>query len=134
MANDAIVLYRPGADLSCIPTTAVVGKRCVKLSASRSSGPGLSSTSEGGNYKVAPADAGERILGVAGWDEAAGGLVNVICGPGVIVPIYAGAAIAFDEEVEVGATGKVIPRNAGVAIGRAMTAALIDTDAEIRLY
>lgn len=134
MANDAIEFYAPGGYISAKATAPVTGKRCVKISGNRTSGPGLSATSEGSNYQVAHADAAGRIFGVAAWDAATGALVKIIKDPGTIVPIRCSAAIAAFQEVEVGASGQVIPRASGVAIGYATTAALINTDAEICLY
>lgn len=134
MANDLIPFYEPGGRITCKTTGAVTGKRCVMVSGDRTSGPGLSSTAEGGVYQVAHATAAGRILGVACHDAASGALVTVVCDPGQIVPIRAAGAIAAFAEVEVGATGQVVTKAAGVAIGKAMTAALINTDAEIKLY
>lgn len=134
MANDLIPLYEPGGRLTAKASAAVIGKRCVKISGNRTSGPGLSSTAEGGTYQVAHADAAGPILGVACYDAAIGKHVTVVCDPGQIVPIRAEAAIAAFQEVQVGTAGQVIPLAAGKAIGRCMTAALINTDAEIKLY
>lgn len=134
MANDCIPFYKPGADITGHASAAVTGKRFVKISGNRQSGPGLASTAEGGNYQINHATAAGRICGVAAHDAALGAKVTIVRGPGMVVPVRAEAAIAAFEEVEVGTNGQAVPKAAGVAVGYAMTAALINTDAEICLY
>ena len=62
-----IDIYSPGADITGVATSAITGKRCLKISGNRS----------GGNIAVAPADAAGRIVGVARDDAASGELVAV---------------------------------------------------------
>jgi hypothetical protein len=134
MADDLIPFKEPGDRITGRTTAAVIGKRCLKISGDRTSGPGLSATSEGSLYRVAHADAAGRIVGVAAWSAASGKDVTIVRGSKTIVPIRAEANIAAFEEVQVGTAGQVIPLAAGVAIGYAMSAALANTDAEISLY
>ncbi|NAZ73861.1 DUF2190 domain-containing protein [Kineococcus sp. T13] len=142
MQNECIPFYRPGADLTAIAITAVIGKRCVKISGNRQTSPGAAgplATSVGtGNVSIGHADAGGRIFGVAKWDAALtdiqGGMVGVIRGPGNVVPITCSANITAFQEVEVTTNGQVGPKNTGVAIGFALTAAASGTDAQISLY
>lgn len=138
MANDCIPFKRDGYDITCMVTAAVTGKRCVVVSATRSSGPALSATAEGSVYKVATAGAGARPLGVAAWDQpTVNGFVNVIRKG--IVPITAGAAITAGQEVMSDASGKVVPWTSAVneankKVGLAMADAALNADAEILLY
>lgn len=125
MADDCIPFYLPGSDITGHVTAAVTGKRFVRISGNRSAD---------GNVSIAPPAAGGRVFGVARWTGAAGAKVGVITQPGAIVPVFAAAAVAADQEVQVDATGAVIPLAGGVAVGRAVTAALINTDAQIELY
>lgn len=134
MANDLTEYYKPGSDLTVKATAAITGKRFVKVSGNRTSGPGLSDTTEGSVYRAAHADAGGRILGVSKHDIADTKLGTVVCAPGNIVPVLADGAIAAMQEVEVGTAGKAKALEAGEPVGLCMTAALDATDAEIKLY
>jgi hypothetical protein len=65
--------------------------------------------------------AGTRCLGFADVNAAVGERVSInTLGTAAA---EAGAAIAVDALVEVDAQGRVVPKNAGVAVGRALTAA-----------
>lgn len=67
-----------------------------------------------------------NALGIAQTDAASGDLVPVnVIGTSVAT---AGAAIAAGAAVEVGTTGKVVTKSAGITIGRALTAASADGD------
>ncbi len=131
-SNECIPFYKPGQDLTGHATAAVTGKRFVKLSGSRQSGPGLTTAVDGSNYQVAPAGAGEYAIGVAKYDAASGKKVAIACAG--IVPVTAGGNIAFGVEVEADATGKAVTKGSGIALGRCMTAATSGNDAEIKLY
>lgn len=134
-ANEAIPYYEPGGRLTGQATAAVTGKRFVMISAARISGPSpVSDAIDGGNIQVAPATAAGRVMGVASHDAAIGEKVTVICDPGTVAPVTAGAAIAFFEEVEVGAGGTAVPLAAGVAVGYAVDDAANGADAQIKLY
>jgi hypothetical protein len=135
VANDAIPYYEPGGRITGQATVAVVGKRFVMVSAARLSGPEpVTDAVDGGNIRIAPATAAGRVMGVASHDAAIGEKVAVICDPGTVVPVTAGAAIAFFEEVEVGANGTAVPLAAGVAVGYAVDDAANAADAQIKLY
>lgn len=118
----------PGWRLTSTPTANVTGKRFVAISGNKNAN---------GTYSIAPPAAGGRVFGVAAHDQVIGKRVDVIRGPrGIIVPVTApAAAIAAGAEVEVDATGGVIPKAAGVAVGYAVTASAGGgADAEISLY
>lgn len=123
--NTANPFYEPGQDLTGKASGAVVGKRLVKITGNQNTD---------GTFPVAHADAGGRAVGVADRDAGVGKTLGIIRGPGRVVPIRAEAAINAFQEVQIGTAGQVIPLAAGVAIGYAMTAALINTDAKIHLY
>lgn len=115
-------------------TAAVTGKRFLKISGSRESGPGLSTTAEGGNYRMQQAVAGEAAVGVADKDVPNAGRGVCLGSPGWVVPVTSGAAIAAGAEVQSDAAGKAITLAAGKSLGRCMTAvAGADVDAEIKL-
>ena len=134
MANDCIPFHEPGDKITVSAAAALTGKRCVAISANRQSGPGLSNTSEGGNLVVNYPAAGAKIFGVLAHDVALNGKVAVFRGNGYIVPITCAANLTANQEVEVDASGRVIVKAAGVAIGYAVNAATSGNDAEIALY
>ena len=74
----------------------------------------------------AVAGAGLNAIGTANTGAAIGERVPVSAG-GTALAI-AGAAIALGAAVEVGAAGKLITKAAGIAVGRAITAAAADGD------
>lgn len=114
-------------------TAAVTGKRLVAITG-RQAGPGLNTSTGGGNYTVATCGAGAAAAGVAAYDAAAGAKVPVIGAPGTVLPITAGAIVAAGARVESDATGKVITLAMGVPIGICLVGAAANADAEIRLY
>ena len=129
MANEAVPLYRPGADLPCLTTASVTGKTFVDVSATKDSTTG--------KIKVATAAAGAAALGVAKYDVthvSGGSLVSVLAGPGTIVPVTAGAAVTAGAEVEVGTGGKAITLASGRAVGKSLETGVNNTDMLIRLY
>lgn len=134
-SNECTPFYKPGDDLTGHATAAVTGKRFLKISGNRASGPGLTTAVDGSNYSVAPAGAGEASCGVAKYDAASGSKVAVATAG--IVPVLAGANITAWAEVMADAAGKAIPYVAGSGVfplGRAMTGATSGADAEIKLY
>jgi|SRR6187431_351122 len=132
MANDCIPYRKPGEDIPFHASAAVTGKRFVKISGNRQSGPGLSATAEGSNYQMAQAVAGDRAAGVAAWDVPINGKGN--CIQQGIVPVTSGAAIAAGAEVQSDANGKAITLAAGKSLGICMTGVGgADLDAEIQL-
>lgn len=133
LVADCIHFYKPGKDITCHANVGLTGKRAVAIVANRQSGPGLSTTAEGGNYVVGLPAAGGRIFGVAGYTVLSGEKLPVKRGG--VVPMEVGATpVTAFAEVEVDATGKVIPKAAGVAIGFACSGAASGADAEIALY
>jgi hypothetical protein len=144
MANDLIPFKRPGEDVTGHCTAAVTGKRVLRISGNRTSGPGLSSTAEGGNYQVAHCNGATQVpFGVSKYDAPLGGKVGVVREG--IVPITAGATITAGELVMADANGQVIPYVGPVAtggaavpdvpipVGLALTAASAGQDAEVAL-
>lgn len=131
MANDCIPFKRPGEDITGHATAAVTGKRFLRISANRTSGPGLSNTAEGSVYSVAPAAAGGEVIGVAKYDAPLNSKVGVIRGG--IVPVTAGAALTAGQAVQSDGTGQAIPLAAGIRCGIAMSGASGGQDAEIAL-
>lgn len=134
MANECTPLKEPGSKFTAKASATVTGKRFVKISGNRTGG-GLAGlgTDLANVYQVAPAGSGERAIGVADKDAASGSLVGVYAGPGIIVPVNAGAALTAGEEVQSNATGQAIPLAAGKALGVVLTGASSGADAEIKL-
>jgi predicted RecA/RadA family phage recombinase len=102
--------------------------------------PGLAAdplaAGDGSNLRTpgAPA-AGGQVAGVAAYDAASGAKVPIIRGAGTVLPVTAGAAITVGAEVQVDATGKVVPFAAGKKVGIAHTAAAgAGTDVWVELY
>jgi hypothetical protein len=114
-ANECVPFYDEGDAITCYSTIAVVGKRFVKVSATRQAGPGLNTSTSGGNISVAPADAGGRVFGVARQDAGIGVLVTVLRDPGSILPITADGSITAGDPIQVGALGKAKTAAGGVA-------------------
>lgn len=127
MANECIPLYRPGADLTCLTTAAVTGKRFVELSADT-----LNATT-GALASVAHATAAGPALGVAAYDAAITTRVPVIRGKGVIVPVACAGTIAIGAYVEVGTAGKAVTLASGKAVARALQAGSNNNDALVEL-
>lgn len=123
-------------------TLAVTGKKFVAPISGRQSGglAGLAAdplaTNDGSDYIVpGPAAAAGMVEGVAMWDQVANGKVPVISGAGTILPVTSGAAITAGQEVQVDATGAVVPFAAGIKVGRALSAAAgAAVDVEVELY
>lgn len=148
IVNECIPFYDDGEIITGQATAAVTGKRFLKISGDRTSGPGLATTAEGGNYRVAPADAGGRVFGVASYDVASGAKVPVITGPGTVVPVTADGAISAGDPVSVGAAGKAKTATAQsqsgsspyavtpgtIVVGLCLSGAADGADAEIKLH
>lgn len=138
--NEAIHYYEPGTRITGKASAGITGKRFLKISGNRTSGPLVQSTqsndtTEGGVYQVAQATANtDFVIGVAGWDAASGELVPIISEG--VVTVTSGAAITAGLPVMTDAAGKVITATGASArvVGVAMTAASgADVDAEIKL-
>lgn len=133
-ANECMPYYEPGSRITGHASANITGKRFVAISGNIQSGPGLSATSEGGNLQVAHAAAGAKAFGVSGYDVPSGSKIPILNGPGMVVPVTAGANIAAGAEVEVGSAGQAITLASGKAVGMCLTAATSGADAMVRLY
>lgn len=135
MANDCIPYKKPADDIEGACTIAVIGKRFVKITGNRQSGPLLSATAEGSNYQIGPCTLAARALGVAMYDAPINGKVGIIREG--IVPVTAGGTIAAGAEVQSDATGQAIVWDGTLASARngmCMSGATVGQDAEILLY
>lgn len=131
--NEAIPFYRPGKDITCIATAALTGKRLCAITGNRTSGPGLSSSDDGGLYQVGAPTAGGRVFGVVGYDVPSGGQVPVKRNG--IIPVTTSGVFAAETEAKVAADGTILPVTAGaIAVGIVHTAAASGADAELELY
>jgi hypothetical protein len=126
VANECTPLFRPGADITCLTTGAVVGCTFVDISAARDTATGL--------IKVVTATAAGLSFGVAAYDAASGARVPVIRGKGSIVPVQFGGTVAAGAEVEVGTAGKAVTIASGKARGRAIEAGANGVTSLIELY
>lgn len=126
MANECIPLYRPGADVTALTTTAVTGCTFVDISATRDAGTGL--------IKVATATAAGKTFGVAAFDAPSGGKVSVVRGKGSIVPVLFGGTVAAGAEVEVATGGKAVTLASGSPRGRAIETGANNVVSFIELY
>lgn len=91
---------------------------------------------DGSNIQCAgaPAAAGE-VGGVAGWDIGAGGKGPVIRGAGTMLPVFCGAVVTAGNELQVDASGRVIPFSAGRKVGKAhSTTTAADQECIVELY
>lgn len=134
--NECIPKYEPGADLTGQVTQVggVVGKRFLAISGDKQGVEAVSDDTSGGNIPVAYPAAGGRTFGVSGYDAAEQRKVKIVRGKGKVVPVTCAAALGFDVEVESDANGQAIPLAAGVAVGRTIRSAAINTDALVELY
>lgn len=126
-ANTCYPLFET-SDVTFQATAAVTGKRFVSPSATFTSGPGLSSTSEGSNLRMAHTTAAAKAFGVAAYDVASGAKGRVIGTPGRIVPVTAGGAVTAGAQVEVGTTGKAVVLASGIPAGLAVSTSAADGD------
>ena len=140
MANDLIPYKRPGEDTTGYAVAAIIGKRCVQIAAAKvNKAEGLSTTGEGGTYRVAlPSGAGanggaaKMVFGVSKYDQSViGKLVGIVRGG--IVPITSSAAITAGQGVQVAADGTVVPFTTGVQIGTACDDCASGADCEVAL-
>jgi hypothetical protein len=119
-------------------TAAVTGARFVKISGNRTGGgeAGLS-TDLANVYQCSQVTAsGGVAVGVSMRDCANGALGQAHAGPGLIVPVTAGATLTAGTKVQSDATGQAIPWDgtvASVPVGTVMTGAASGALAEIKL-
>ena len=133
--NECVPLFDPGTHITAHAKAAVIGKTIVTVADAIQGGLDPSDSILGGNIIVQTVGVGNRGLGVADQDAAAGGKVGVFRN-GVIVPVTAGAAVAAGAELSADAEGKVITQ-AGVTepVGQALTAAAAaDDEVIVALY
>jgi hypothetical protein len=139
MANDLIPYKRPGEDVTGLCIAAVTGKRCVQIAAAKvNKAEGLSTTGEGGAYRVAlpsgagaNGGAGKMVFGVAKYDAAINKFTGIVREG--IVPITSSAAITAGAEVQVAADGTVVPFTTGIMIGIACDDCASGADCEVAL-
>jgi hypothetical protein len=136
--NECIPFYEDGDHITGYCTAAITGKTFVMISGNRSGGTfdptQTAIPADKGAPNIAPATAAGRIFGVAGYDGASGGHIEVIRGSKMVVPVTAGAALNAFQEVEVGPAQGAVPHAAGVAVGFALTGCAVGADAQISLY
>lgn len=146
MANDCIPYNEDADRLPAQATATIAGKRFVKISAGRDSGPlipataqvGASDPVDGGRIQVAQcAASSDRAIGVSSWDAANDEGLTVIREG--VVPVTSGAAITAGAPVMTDANGKAIAwvfatSNANPVLGYCVdTVAGADVDAQILL-
>lgn len=126
MPNDLIPFKEDGERVTCTPSTAVVGKTCVTISADKNAD---------GSYTIAPAAAGGKVFGIAAWDCPIGGKVTVVTTTsGHIVPVTTSGIITAGTSVKPAAGGTVVAATAlDRACGIALSGAANAADAIIQL-
>lgn len=112
VTNECIPYFEPGDDIPCSVKAgkAVIGKRFVVIAADVQGGPleGLSTDIEGHNFVIENAPAKSLApLGVAVFNAAEKRKVTVKAAPNIL-PVTSGEAIAFGEQVGVGAEGMAV--------------------------
>lgn len=136
--NATIPLFEPGERITAAATAPVVSGKFVKVTADMQSQPALNIAAPltGGNLiQCAQAVAGDKAFGVAGYDAAAiGDSFPVLNGPGMVVPMVAGAAITAGQEVQSDAAANPIPLAAGKSNGMAVNSAANGATVYVRLY
>lgn len=111
LANQCIPFFEDGDELTVFASAAVLGSRFCAISGNMQAD---------GTPTVAPPAAAGRVFGVNHYDVAIGKRGGVWRDRGMIVPVTTGAAsgaMAAFAEVQVDATGAVVPLAAGVAVG-----------------
>jgi|SRR3954470_21536835 hypothetical protein len=124
--NPVIPLFEEGHRPTAAAAAAVVAGKFVKIGADLQASPILNVATPlvGGNLaQVVQCVAGDRAIGISGWDAPTiGDVLPVICLP-LIVPMIAGAAVTFGNEVQSDAAGNPIPLAAGKSNGIALNSA-----------
>jgi hypothetical protein len=113
-SNETVTLYRPGKDITVVADAIAVGRRAVKVNASKVSG---------GNVHVIQAVAGNRPDGILAWDLASGE-TGAMVRDGVVF-VDAGATVTTGQELEIDVTGRVITLASGKSIGKAWSDATV---------
>ena len=123
--NPAVPFWDEGNTFTGHASAAVTGKRFVTIS-----GPRVE-----GNPAVAHAagTATTKAVGVAAYDAAAGTKVTVYSGPGIVMPVTAGAAIAAGAPIYSLADGRATSVATGNIVGWALDDAAVGADCPVKL-
>jgi hypothetical protein len=141
--NEAIPVYEAAytQKLTVYFTAAVTGKKFVGPLTTFQSGPlALSAdplpAGDGGNIQCAgPPAAGGPVGGVAMYDCAINTRGGVLRGAGTMLAVTSGAAVSAGNELQVDATGAVIPYSSGRKVGIAhSTVGGAGLDVVVELY
>lgn len=138
VGNLATPYYEPGSRITGRATgAAVIGKRFVAIAAKKDLGSReLDPAASGGNVRIKPAAADDPMTWGVAEHDAADGKATTVFTDGFVVPVTAGAAIAFGVLVKPGTGGKAVPVGVGgraEAYGRSLSDAAVDQDAIIHL-
>lgn len=144
--NAITPLYEPGTRITAAATGAIGAGKFVKIGGNFQGGPLLDLTGpttplvKGNLPQVSVCGAGQKAFGVSGADASgADEVLPIINGPGIVVPMTAGATITAGNEVMSDASGNPVPwtsaaseanRVLGLAISGAANAAAV----YVRLY
>jgi hypothetical protein len=141
--NECIPWFEEADRLPAQATAAVNGKRFVKASAARVSGPmipataqiGASDPTDGGRIQMAQTGAGGVALGVSSWDAAIGEGFTCLCVG--VVPVVTGASnLAAGVAVQSDANGQAVVWDGTVGsakLGVTVDSSLAGADAQIKL-
>lgn len=141
--NEAIPVYEAAytQKITVFFTGAVVGKTfCGPLTTFQSGPLALSAdplpANDGGNVQCAgvPAAAGE-VAGVVMYDTPINSRGGILRGAGTMVPVTSGAAVTAGNELQVDASGRVVPYGSGRKVGKAHnTVGAAGADVVVELY
>lgn len=124
--NPVIPLFEPGRRFTGAAAAAIVAGKFIKFGADMQASPILNVANPlvGGNLpQIVQCVAGDRAVGISGWDgPTIGDVVPIITLP-LVVPMVAGAAITFGQEVQSDAAGNPITLAAGRSNGIALNSA-----------
>ena len=98
--------YRPGSQITAQATADVTGKRFLKISGGHQAGPALNTSTSGGNWQVAHADASDYAIGISSYDALTGKKLIVVGINGGEFPVTADGAITAGDKIQVGTAGK----------------------------
>lgn len=127
--NECVPFFEDGDEITGYCSAGVTGKRFVAITGNMQAD---------GSPTVGPPAAGGRVFGIAMYDQVAGKRVGIWRDRGLLVPATTGAAsgaMAAFAEVQVDATGAVVPFAAGVAVGYLVDGTAGNgADAKVSLY
>jgi hypothetical protein len=124
--NPVIPLFEEGHRPTAAAAAAVFAGKFIKVGADLQASPILNTTTPlvGGNLmQVVQCVAGDRAIGISGWDAPNVGDVLPVISLPIVVPMVAGAAVTFGQEVQSDAAGLPIPLAAGKSNGIALNSA-----------